>query len=81
MLEIGNKAAQGLPGYAPQPPPHTAYFAPAAPTFQAQQPPQKIAFQPPTQETQWIPAQHNQGGYAQPTNQQWHTTGQQGQHP
>ena len=60
MLELGSTAAQAPPRYAPQPLPHTAYFAPAAQTFQAQQPPQKIAFQPPTQETQWIPAQQQQ---------------------
>ena len=34
MLEVGSTAAQAPPGYAPQPLPHTAYFAPAAPTFQ-----------------------------------------------
>ena len=60
MLEMGSTATQVPPGYAPQPQPHTAYFAPAAPTFQAQQPPQKIAFQPPPQETQWMPAQQQQ---------------------
>ena len=57
MLEMGSTAAQAPPGYAPQPPPHTAYFAPAAPTFHTQQPPQTIAFKPPPQETQWMPAQ------------------------
>ena len=60
MLEMASTAAQAPPGYAPQPPPHTAYFAPAAPTFQTQQPPQTIAFQPPPQETQWMPAQQQQ---------------------
>ena len=36
MLDMGSTAAQAPPGYAPQPTPHTAYFAPAAPTFQTQ---------------------------------------------
>ena len=57
MLEMGSTAAQAPPGYAPQPPPHTAYFAPAAPTFQTQKPPQTIAFQSPPQETQWMLSQ------------------------
>ena len=60
MLEMGSTAAQAPPGYVPQPPSHTAYFAPAAPTFQVQQPPQTIAFQPSPQETQWMPAQQQQ---------------------
>ena len=60
MLEMGSTASQAPPGYAPQPPPHTAHFAPAAPTFQAKQPPQTIAFQPHPQETQWMPAQQQQ---------------------
>ena len=47
MLDMGSIAAQLPPGYAPQPPPHTSYFAPAAPKFQTQEPPQTIAFQPP----------------------------------
>ena len=37
MLDMVSTAAQAPPGYAPQPPPNTAYFAPAAPTFQTQQ--------------------------------------------
>ena len=60
MLDMGSTAALAPPVYAPQPPPHTAYFAPEAPTFQAQQTPQTIAFQPPRHETQWIPAQQQQ---------------------
>ena len=36
MLDIGSTSAQAPPRYAPQPPPHTSYFAPAAPTFQVQ---------------------------------------------
>ena len=44
MLEMGSTAAHAPPAYAPQPPPHTAFFAPAAKTFQTQQPPQTIAF-------------------------------------
>ena len=60
MLEMGSTAAQAPPGYAPQPPPYTAYFAPATPKFQTQQPPQKIGFQPPPQETQWMPSQQQQ---------------------
>ena len=60
ILEMGSTAAQAPPGYAPQPPPYTAYFAPEAPTFQTNQPPQTIAFQPPTHKTQWIPAQQQQ---------------------
>ena len=54
MLEMGSTVAQAPLGYAPQPLPYTAYFAPAAPTFQTQQPPQTITFQPPPQETQWM---------------------------
>ena len=46
MLDMGSTAAQAPPGYAPQPPPHTAYFSLAAPMFQVQQQPQTIAFQP-----------------------------------
>ena len=60
VLEMDSTAAQAPPGYAPQPPPHTSYFAPRASTFQAQQPPQKIALQPPPHETQWMPAQQQQ---------------------
>ena len=60
MLEMGSTAAQAPPGYAPQPPLHTAYLALAAPTFQTQQLPLKIAFQPPPQETQWMPEQQYQ---------------------
>ena len=36
MLEMGSTAAHAPPAYAPQPPPHTAFFAPAAKTFQTQ---------------------------------------------
>ena len=57
MLEMGSTAAQAPPGYAPQPPLHTAYLALAAPTFKTPQLPLKIAFQPPPQETQWMPSQ------------------------
>ena len=60
MLEMGSTAAQALPGYTPQPPPHTVYFSPAATKFQAQQPPKIIALQPPPHETQRIPAQQQQ---------------------
>ena len=60
MLEMGITAAQAPPGYASQPPPHTAYFAPAAPTFQEQQPPQTINFQPTPHKTQWMPSQQQQ---------------------
>ena len=57
MLEMGSTAAQAPPGYAAQPPPHTAYFAPVSPTFHTKQPSQKIVFQTHTQKTQWMPSQ------------------------
>ena len=57
---MGSTAAHAPPGYAPQPPPHTAYFVPVALTFHTQQTPQTITFQLPQQETQWMPAQQQQ---------------------
>ena len=60
LLEMVSTAAQAPPGYAPQLLSYTAYFAPAAPTFRTQQPPQTITFHPPPQETHWMPAQQQQ---------------------